>query len=111
MNPIGLIIFLLLPQTVGVILLVRFYKEELKEGRPLDILRRGDGEGRWGSTLIMMGAVLFFVLGNENQWFHASELQGIITGVGGVLLIALISEGLAWILGKKKPENHPHKSG
>lgn len=101
MNPIGLIIFLLLPQVVGVILLVRFYQEEGKAGRPMTAFRRGDGEGRWGSTLIMMGAVLFFVLGNENHWVRASELTGILTGVTGFLSIAVISEGLAWLIGNQ----------
>lgn len=101
MNSFGLMIFLMLPQVVGIVLLLRFYKEESKSGRKLNVLRRGEGEGRWGSTLIMMGAVLFFVLGNENQWFHASELAGITIGVVGVLAIAVLSEGLAWILGKK----------
>lgn len=100
MNSFGLVTFLLLPQLTGVVLLLRFYQEESREGRKLDLFRRGEGEGRWGSTLIMMGAVLFFVLGNENQWFRASELQGIITGVVGVLAIAVSSEGLAWVLGK-----------
>lgn len=100
MNQIGLIIFLLLPQVVGVILLVRFYREEGEAGRPADVFRRGDGEGRWGSVLIMMGAVLFFVLGNENQWFQASEKEGIIIGVAGILLIAITSEAIGLILGR-----------
>lgn len=101
MNSFGLVTFLMLPQVTGVVLLFRFYKEESNEGRKVDLFRRGEGEGRWGSTLIMMGAVLFFVLGNENQWFHASELSGISVGVAGVLIIAFVSEGLAWILGNR----------
>lgn len=105
MNPFGLMTFLLLPQIVGVVLLLRFYKEETKEGRPLDLFRRGEGEGRWGSTLIMMGAVLFFVLGNEHGWFRAAELKGILTGVGGVVLIAVVSEGTAWLVGKQLAKN------
>lgn len=96
------LVMVLLPVVVGVWFLVKFYKSERLAGRAAGMFFNREAEGRWGSTLIMMGSVLFFVLGSESQWFVPRELEGIVVGIGGVLLIAALAEAVAWLLGKRE---------
>ena len=57
------------------LILVKFYKSERQAGKATGMFFNREAEGRWGSTLIMMGSDLFFVLGSESQWFVPRLLQ------------------------------------
>ncbi len=94
------VIIVVLPVVVGMFTLGKYYREERKAGRARQMFIKREGEGRWGSVLILMGAVMFMVMGNENQWFELQQWAGKLSAVVGVLSIGIAAEGTAWLIGK-----------
>lgn len=94
--------FLIVPQAVGIYFLSRYFREERVAGNQPVFFRPRQGEGRWGSVLIFMGAVLIFVIGTEKQVFPFSGWQKVATGLSFIILVGGLSEGIAWQLGKWK---------
>lgn len=86
--------------SAGIFLLSGYYCRERQAGRVVSWLIRGEGEGRWGSVLILMGSSLVFVLGKEAGWFGHATPGASLTGLGLLAAVALLAEWLAWIIGK-----------
>ena len=99
MKSLSPLIIVGLAEVVGIIVLGQYYRAERMAGRGRQMFLQREREGRWGSVLIMMGAVLFAVLGNEQQWFQLREGYGWLIAAGGILGIGIVSESLAWLLG------------